>query len=81
MSAADNLTAWLAANPEPSAQQLAERYGGYAQVPVDEWTKLDRPIVARRAKRMPHACPRRLFDLPVPALSQKLRAEVRQKPN
>jgi hypothetical protein len=48
MTAAANLTAWLAANAEPDPQALAERFGGYARVPAAEWLKLDRLIVAWR---------------------------------
>jgi hypothetical protein len=48
MTAAANVTAWLVANPKPDPQALAERYGGYARVPVAEWLKLDRLIVAWR---------------------------------
>jgi hypothetical protein len=33
---------WLADHPEPSLQELIERYGGYARVPVDAWIDFDR---------------------------------------
>ena len=34
------LPQWIAANPEPDPQALAERYGGYSRVPVEEWSRL-----------------------------------------
>jgi hypothetical protein len=55
MSAGDDLTEWEHRHPQPDAQQLAERYGGYSKVPVEHWSRFDRLIVAWRKARMPYA--------------------------
>jgi len=32
---------WLRDNPEPNLQELVERYGGYARVPIEAWRRFD----------------------------------------
>ena len=39
---------WLADHPEPSLQQLVERYGGYSRVPAKAWADFDRRMEAWR---------------------------------
>jgi hypothetical protein len=33
---------WLADHPQPSQQELVERYGGYSRVPPEAWAAFDR---------------------------------------
>jgi hypothetical protein len=44
----DTFAEWLAAHPEPSLQELVERYGGYSRVPPEAWAEFDRRMLARR---------------------------------
>jgi hypothetical protein len=38
----DTFAEWLADHPEPSLQELVERYGGYSRVPPEAWAEFDR---------------------------------------
>jgi hypothetical protein len=37
----DTFAEWLADHPEPSLQDLVERYGGYSRVPPEAWADFD----------------------------------------
>jgi hypothetical protein len=36
---------WLADHPEPSLQELVERYGGYSRVPPEKTNTLKKPFL------------------------------------
>jgi hypothetical protein len=57
MSPVSPLPQWIAANPEPDPQALAERYGGYSRVPVEEWSRLDRLILDWQRRYSARALP------------------------
>jgi hypothetical protein len=44
----ETFSEWLAANPEPSLQELVERHGGFARVPVAAWLDFDRRMARWR---------------------------------
>jgi hypothetical protein len=48
---------WLRDHPEPSLQELVERWGGYSHVPVEAWAEFD-----RRMARWREACRKRHED-------------------
>ena len=46
---------WLRDHPEPSLQELVDRWGGYSRVPVEAWQRFDADMKAwQQAYRRRH---------------------------
>jgi hypothetical protein len=42
----DSFAAWLAKDPAPDPQMLAEKHGGWSKVPIPAWQRFDRAVAA-----------------------------------
>jgi hypothetical protein len=41
---------WLAKDPPPDPQMLAEKHGGWSKVPPEQWRRYDRAMAAWRER-------------------------------